>query len=109
MLLWELHARMELRDRHSASFPFIFAFTAAECIRLLDGRTWRDALPSASARWNRTFRFYRGRRPDGPDHEGLHGLAIVRRQAFSGGVLAEGETRHLICLDSGWLGRKPRR
>ena len=109
LLRRQLHARLELRDGDRAPVPELRALAAPRRLRLLDGRGRRHALPPAAARRQRALPHGRRRRPDGPDHEGLSGLAAVGRRRVPAGALAAREAGDRVRLDRGRLGRRPRR
>ena len=109
LLLRQLHARLELRGRHRSRLPRAGAIAAPGRVRLLDGSRRRHALPAASAGRRRPVPHRGRRRADGPDHEGLSGLAAVGRRRVAGGSLAEGEARDRLCLDSERVGCRSRR
>ena len=75
----QLHTRLELRDHDRASLSVAVTLAAARGLRLLARCRRRDALPRSAARRQGAARLRGDRRPDGPDRQGLHGLAAVGR------------------------------
>src|SRR5579885_2170760 len=109
LLLRQLHARLELRDRDGAPVSRAFPFPAPQRLRIFHGRAGRHAFPAGAARRRGALRFCRRRRADGPDHQGLSGLAAFRGRGFSAAVLAQGQAGARIRLGARRLGCRPRR
>ena len=109
LLFWQLHARLELRGCHRPHLSRAGPLAASRSIRLLDGRPGRHALPPAAARRRRPLPDGCRRRADGPDHEGVSGLAALWRRWLAARSLAEGEARHRICVDPERVGCRSRR
>ena len=109
LLLRQLHARLELRNLHAVPVSQRRTVASQGLLRILAGRSGRDAISPDVARRHRPVRLRRRRRSDGPDHQDLSGLEAVRRYRVAARSMAAHPERSLVRMDSRRVGRQSRR